>query len=534
VTATSVAGQLFGLRGSVGGLARQARGANVSDDSAIDATVRPVPGETRAARHFAARHVFPLHAGFLVNIISVGLPGRAALRGAARFGFFVSSCLAMLDGVALAQRFDNWTAAPSLPGVVMSNMATDPVTGAPTLIMNTSTTNDTLVWNGAAFVSAGLAGTPGVLQGEALAPFSVGGTSGLVHLDGNGVTSVWTGGASWTTLGVLSPSPSPRTFAAVASVPGAGGEAFLCGGGTAGGFAADLWSFNGSVWTDRTPFSGPRPAGRLGASLTVNGTGGLLLFAGQTGPTTVAGDLWEFSNAAWQLAGKGPARAFHTSMLDISRGVLLVAGGFGPTALTNDMWSLPLPRTGVVSVIDWTQITAALPFVAASPLVTGALDSVRNEPVLADAVGIEVVHDKVASFLVRGTSPVTACVVPNLQLVGFTVVEPRVGTSTVTVPMGGLTGAAGAPMVLGAEFAIPGIGLPGVTPIPGTSCLSFLSPAAITIAGTATGLGGQYQFNFLIPPNPVFVGTVVDLQAFGLFGALIGASDAARMVIGQN
>lgn len=455
--------------------------------------------------------------------------------GASRAGCLLLLCLAGAPGLVTAQRFDNWTVAPSLANAVTSNMATDPVTGDPTVLMtNGIGGSETMRWNGSAFVSLGIANTPGVAQGEMLAPFSVGGATGFVHLDSAGSTSVWTGGPSWTSLGVLTPSPSARTFGAVASVPGPGGEAFVCGGG--GTVVVDLWSFNGTSWTNRTPVSGPRPLDRVGASLAVNGTGGLLLFGGSTTTGSLFGDLWEIgASGSWQLAGKGPVRAFHTSMLDISRGVLLVAGGFSSLGATNDMWSLPLPRTSVVGVVDWTQVTANLPFTAGGPgFVTGALDSVTNEPVLADAIGIEVLHDKVASCLVRGESPTTACAVPNLQLVASPVVEPRVGTSTVTVPVGGLTGVAGAPMILGAEFVVPGIGFSTVTPIPGTSCLVFLSPAATTIATTLTGAGGQYQFNLVIPPNPAFVGTVIDMQAFGLVGAFVAASQAARIVIGQS
>lgn len=460
----------------------------------------------------------------------------------ARVSLLLPATALLLTVAASAQRFDSWVAGTVGANVGASTLATDPNSGAPTRIVALVGGGfDTEAWNGTAFVSLGLGNNPGTTQGEALAPFSVGGTAGLVHLDANGVTSIWTGGANWTTLGTLTPSPSGRALSAVAPEPGPGGRACLFGGGSSTTVFGDLWGFDGVQWVDLTPVSGPLPSARIGAALASNGTGGLVLFGGED-VGGVKNDVWEFNGVTWRLAGKGPdARRFLGGLLDISRSALMIVGGLSPTTTANDAWILPLPLPAVpVAAADWTQITAALPFVTStSGFVTAALDAVRNEPVAVDLLLVEPVVDQAASFLIRGASPTTNCVVPNLQITGAPgVLEPRVpAAGTASLGMGGLTGQAGAPMVWFAEFVTPGVGFATVTPIAGSSCLSFLSPTALNLGATTTGAGGQYQFNLLIPANPALVGSVLDEQMFGL--SVVGgvppiiATEAARVVIGR-
>ena len=75
---------------------------------------------------------------------------------------------------------------------------------------------------------------------------------------------------------------------------------------------------------------------------------------------------------------------------------------------------------------------------------------------------------------------------------------------------------------------------PAPTPIPGSSCLIFLSSAAVTAGATSTLPSGDYLFTLSIPANPAVVGTCIDQQAFGLFGSLTGASEAIRVVVGSS
>ncbi len=452
-----------------------------------------------------------------------------ALRAGRSLPLVVACC----SPAALAQRFDNWVAAPNLTGTPVTNVATDPWRGAPTMIVSSATGTDTLGWNGSAFVSLGLTNNPVGGALESLAPYSVGQSVGLVHLDAAGVTSVWKGGPSWITLGVLSPSPSGRNLAAACSVPGPGGEAFLFGGSGAT-LLQDLWSFDGTVWTNRTP-GGALPAARAGAVLSPDGGHGLVLHGGAG--ASVLADLWWFDGQRWTRAGKGPQRAYHASVFDVARQQLLIAGGVdGSATFPNDTWTLPLPFTppvaGSILLSNWTQVTPSLPFAGLPVLVSAALDTVRSEIVLADRAGTEVLHDLAASYQAYAISPNTNCRTPNLQLL-FPPVEPRVpAAGTLNVPIGGLTGMAGVPMALWGEFVVPGPFTPGM-PLAGSSCLAFLSSAASPLLTTTTLAGGQYFFNVPIPANPSIVGSVLDHQAFGVFGTQMGASEAARMVIGR-
>lgn len=461
----------------------------------------------------------------------------------ARASLLLPATALLLTAAASAQRFDNWVAGTVGANAGASTLATDPNSGAPTRIVALAGGGfDTEAWNGTAFVSLGLGNNPGTTQGEALAPFSVGGTSGLVHLGANGVTSIWTGGANWTTLGTLTPSPSAAALSAVAPEPGPNGFACLFGGTDAASQpVGDLWGFDGAQWQDLGASSVLQPAARVSGMLASNGTGGLVLFGGADSVSD-RNDVWEFQAGQWRFAGKGPGvRVFGGALLDISRSALMVVGGLSSGAPANDAWILPVPLPAVpVAAADWTQITAALPFVTStSGFVTAALDAVRNEPVAVDFLLVEPVVDQAASFLIRGASPTTNCVVPNLQITGAPgVLEPRVpAAGTASLGMGGFTGQAGAPMVWFAEFVTPGVGFATITPIPGSSCLNFLSPTALNLGATTTGAGGQYQFNLLIPANPALIGSVLDEQMFGL--SVVGgvppiiATEAARVVIGR-
>jgi hypothetical protein len=443
--------------------------------------------------------------------------------------------LLLLAGSAPAQRFDNWIAAPVTNLFPFTNMVTHPATGAPAMLVLTGTGNDTATWDGTSFVSLGVTGTPTpVGQPETLAPFVAGTTAGLVHLDLNGATSVLTG-AAWTALGVLTPSPSPRTLAAASTAVDQSGNAFVFGGsGTT--LLNDLWSFNGTAWTNITP-GGNLPPARMGATLTADRLGGLILYGGTDNVSTIFNDVWRFNGSAWTFLGKAPVkRAFHTMLLDISRHEFVVVGGVDPNGPLFDFWTLPLPPAGLASPpAGWNQIAVTLPFTNPTGLVTGALDGVRNELVVADQFGFEVINDRVASFLVRAQSTASAtCVVPNLQIIGpGQPLVPASPTAVNVLPMGGILGVAGAPMLLAAEFAVPGIGFPLATPIPPSTCLSFLSPAAQVIATTTSFPSGAYLFNLLIPGTPSLVGQVIDAQAFGATPIAIAASPAVRIVLGR-
>src|SRR5262249_20644785 len=103
---------------------------------------------------------------------------------------------------------------------------------------------------------------------------------------------------AWSVPTVLPGSPAARVLAAATTNLGVGGTAFVFGGLAVSGGALlnDLWSFNGTTWTQLTPASSPSP--RLGAALANDGFGGLFL-GGGVDATGVLIDLWQFSGGSW-------------------------------------------------------------------------------------------------------------------------------------------------------------------------------------------------------------------------------------------
>ena len=92
---------------------------------------------------------------------------------------------------------------------------------------------------------------------------------------------------SWKELKI--PGPSPRNLFSLASKDG---RAYLFGGRDSGGDMNDLWSFDGSSWTE-VKASGEPPAPRSGVEAAV--TGGKMFVFGGTGKEGELNDLWEFT-----------------------------------------------------------------------------------------------------------------------------------------------------------------------------------------------------------------------------------------------
>src|SRR5688572_6189849 len=116
------------------------------------------------------------------------------------------------------------------------------------------------------------------------------------------------------------------------------------GGSTqAGGAELDVWEYNGVEWFR---IGAPGPAGRNDPALAWDGVRGkVIMFGGRTtdvAPTPLA-DMWEWNGAIWTRitpATLPPARSQHSMTWDPDRRkVVLFGGGIGvPGSTFNDTW----------------------------------------------------------------------------------------------------------------------------------------------------------------------------------------------------
>src|SRR5262249_45375599 len=156
--------------------------------------------------------------------------------------------------------------------------------------------------------------SPGTAFGETMSAFA----TGLVFVDTGGRTSGFNG-STWTPLAT---SPGSRNLAAATTNVGVGGTPVVFRGDSSPGVLHDLWSFNGSSWTQLFPASSPSP--RTGAAMANDGFGGLFLSGGQDATSLALDDLWQFSGGSWTPIANHPPvkRALHTLILDVGRAQL--------------------------------------------------------------------------------------------------------------------------------------------------------------------------------------------------------------------
>ena len=126
-------------------------------------------------------------------------------------------------------------------------------------------------------------------------------------------TWVWDG-TNWIGFG-LSPSehPSARAGASLA-FDQATGQMLLFGGQDASGALGDLWSWNGSTWTQITPASTTNPAPRSDASMAFDPATGQLILFGGANSSGVLGDTWGWYGSSWIPSLVGPAPRSGASM----------------------------------------------------------------------------------------------------------------------------------------------------------------------------------------------------------------------------
>ena len=183
-------------------------------------------------------------------------------------------------------------------------------------------------------------------------------------LGGGGLSNetwIWTGG-HWENLSaLLGVVPAARRNAAIA-YDNLNHQVIMFGGVGSNGALADTWAWNGAAWRLLSPLNGVHPSARSEHAMAYQDkVGGVVLFGGFTGTSTVVDDTWVFSAAAnaWtrvEPTEKPAARRGATlAMLPLTGTVLLVGGGNAGGELVKDAWVF----NGTDWTIDATVATAA-------------------------------------------------------------------------------------------------------------------------------------------------------------------------------
>jgi hypothetical protein len=182
--------------------------------------------------------------------------------------------------------------------------------------------------------------------------------SELFHSNtGENTVSVWRwNGSTWTnpwdgySAGV---GPVPRRAFAAAYDPIRGVTVFFGGAGDNDVSLGDLWEWNGSTWSQKTP-TGPAPTARQGARAVFDANRGQVVLFGGLHKENVSEDplplqdLWAWNGTSWTdltPAGRKPSgREGHGMVYDSARQrVLIYAGASEGAADSTDTWLLDEP-----------------------------------------------------------------------------------------------------------------------------------------------------------------------------------------------
>ncbi len=106
-----------------------------------------------------------------------------------------------------------------------------------------------------------------------------------------------------------------------------------------GGFAGDLWEWDGVTWSQRPSLNGPTP--RAGHGMVFDAQRQRVLLFGGQDASGHCDDLWSWDGTTWSflVSGVVPARSGFGMAFDGARGVALVHGGVGAGATPlDDLW----------------------------------------------------------------------------------------------------------------------------------------------------------------------------------------------------
>src|SRR5262245_18435050 len=118
----------------------------------------------------------------------------------------------------------------------------------------------------------------------------------------------------------------------------AGGHVWLFGGSATLGLSSlrDLWAYDGTRWTERTPPASSGPGPRMWAAMADSVTRGRVVMFGGT-PSELNGliapmaETWEFDGQSWQQRSftVSPPSRYALAMVEVlHRGRIVLFGGF--------------------------------------------------------------------------------------------------------------------------------------------------------------------------------------------------------------
>lgn len=171
----------------------------------------------------------------------------------------------------------------------------------------------------------------------------------------NFLNQTWTwNGTDWTNTGtgsVIDPNGPPGRTATIMSYDGTNVMLFGGQGNPSVGMLNDTWTWNGTVWTKKTPATSPF-ARYQASSDYLSGTG-TVMFGGFGGTGGVLTETWVWNGTNWTLQNPTtvpPGRVNHVMASGPS--YVLMFGGAGTNSYFNDTWKY--------DGSNWTKLTPAI------------------------------------------------------------------------------------------------------------------------------------------------------------------------------
>jgi hypothetical protein len=233
--------------------------------------------------------------------------------------------------------------------------------------------------------------TPPPCSGSVMVSFPTSSLDKVVLLNSGGnpvystyINNTWTFNSSlnfWTnhSAALIDPNgPLPARNQQVMAYDGTHIVLFSGKGSSVGQLFSDTWTYDGYVWTERTPATSP-PGRTLSVATYLSGTGTVMFGGADQGSVLYRNDTWIWSGTTWTQSTPttSPSARINHAFAAGSSYALLFGGSISNGAFLNDTWKF--------DGTNWTQL-----FPATVPSVRGkcslSYDSVNNVWVLFGGV----------------------------------------------------------------------------------------------------------------------------------------------------